>query len=72
MRQGTVTVQRPKKQGPMTGDDRHGCSFAARMCLARRFDVEQPDPVWVRRYHLSCRRPEGSLYLAVLLDLCSR
>jgi transposase InsO family protein len=46
MRQAQVTVERPKKRGPVTTDSRHRYAVAPHV-LARQFDVEQPDQVWV-------------------------
>jgi len=46
MRQAKVTGQRPKKRGPVTTDSRHRDAVAPHV-LARQFDVEPPDQVWV-------------------------
>ena len=46
MRQAKITVQRRKKRGPVTTDSRHRYAVAPKV-LARQFDVEQPDQVWV-------------------------
>jgi putative transposase len=70
MRQAKVTVERPKKRGPVTTDSRHSYAVAPNV-LARQFDVEQPDQVWVGDI-TSIWTTEGWLYLAVLLDLYSR
>ena len=70
MRQATVTVERPKKRGPVTTDSRHSYAVAPNV-LARQFDVEQPDQVWVGDITYIWTT-EGWLYLAVLLDLYSR
>jgi putative transposase len=70
MRQAKVTVERPKKRGPVTTDSRHSYAVAPNV-LARQFDVEQPDQVWVGDITYIWTT-EGWLYLAVLLDLYSR
>jgi transposase InsO family protein len=70
MRQATVTVQRPKKRGPVTTDSRHRYAVAPNV-LARQCDVEQPAQVWVGEI-TDVGTAEGWLYLAVLLDLWSR
>lgn len=70
MRQAKVTVERPKKRGPVTTDSRHRYAVAPNV-LARQFDVEQPDQVWVGDITYLWTT-EGWLYLAVLLDLYSR
>jgi transposase InsO family protein len=46
MRQAKVTVERPKKRGPVTTDSRHRDAVAPNV-LARQFAVEPPDQVWV-------------------------
>jgi putative transposase len=70
MRQAKVTVQGPKKRGPVTTDSRHSYAVAPNV-LARQFDVEQPDQVWVGDITYVWTT-EGWLYVAVLLDLYSR
>jgi putative transposase len=70
MRQAKVTVERPKQRGPVTTDSRHSYAVAPNV-LARQFDVEQPDQVWVGDITYIWTT-EGWLYLAVLLDLYSR
>jgi putative transposase len=46
MQQAKITVERPKKRGPVTTDSRHRDAVAPKV-LARQFDVEQPEQVWV-------------------------
>ncbi len=54
----------------VTTDSRHRWPVAANH-LARRFSVSRPDRVWAGDITY-IRTREGWLYLAVLLDLCSR
>jgi transposase InsO family protein len=70
MRQAKVTVERPKKRGPVTTDSRHRYAVAPHV-LARQFDVEQPDQVWVGAITYIWTT-EGGGYLAVFLDLYAR
>lgn len=63
MRQAKVTVERPKKRGPVTTDRRHRDAVAPNV-LARQFDVEPPAQVWVGAI-TSLWTTEGWLYLAV-------
>jgi transposase InsO family protein len=63
MRQAKVTVQRSKKRGPVTTDSRQSYAVAPHV-LARQFDVEQPDQVWVGDITYVWTT-EGWLYLAV-------
>jgi putative transposase len=65
-----VTVERPKKRGPVTTDSRHSYAVAPNV-LARQFDVEQPDQVWIGDVTYLWTT-EGWLYLAVLPDRYSR
>jgi len=54
----------------VTTDSKHRWPVAANR-LARRFEVSRPDTVWAGDITY-IRTREGWLYLAVLLDLCSR
>jgi putative transposase len=63
MRQAQVTVERPKKRGPVTTDSRHSYAVAPNV-LARQFDVEQPDQVWGGDITYIWTT-DGGLYLAV-------
>jgi transposase InsO family protein len=54
----------------VTTDSRHRWPVASNR-LARRFEVSRPDTVWAGDITY-IRTREGWLYLAVLLDLCSR
>ena len=46
MHQAGVAVRRPRQRRPVTTDSRHGYAVAPNL-LARQFDVERPDQVWV-------------------------
>ena len=46
MRQAQLTIERPKKRGPVTTDSRHRDAVAPKV-WARQFAVEPPDQVWV-------------------------
>lgn len=70
MRQAGVTVRRPRQRRPVTTDSRHGHPVAPNL-LARQFDVERPDQVWVGDVTYVWTA-EGWLYVSVLLDLYSR
>ena len=70
MRQAGVAVRRPPTRHPVTTDSRHGYAVAPNL-LARQFDVEQPDHVWVGDITYVWTA-EGWLYVAVLLDLYAR
>jgi putative transposase len=70
MKEAGVTVQRPRRRGPVTTDSRHGYAVAPNL-LARQFDVSAPDQVWAGDITYIWTA-EGWLYLAVLLDLYSR
>jgi transposase InsO family protein len=70
MHQAGVAVQRPKRRGPVTTDSRHGYAVAPNL-LARRFDVAQPNQVWVGAIS-SGWTAAGWLYVSTLLDLYSR
>jgi transposase InsO family protein len=45
MKEAGGAVQRPKRQGPMTTDSRHGYAVAPNL-LARQCDVSAPEQVW--------------------------
>lgn len=68
--QAEVVVQRRKKRQPVTTDSRHRYGIAPNV-LAREFDVEQPNHIWVGDITYVWTA-EGWLYVAVLLDLYSR
>ena len=59
-----------RRQFRVTTDSKHRWPVAANH-LARRFSVSRPDRVWAGDITY-IRTREGWLYLAVLLDLCSR
>jgi transposase InsO family protein len=61
---------RQRRRFVHTTDSRHGFPVAPNV-LARRFHVERPDQVWAGDITYIPTH-EGWLYLAVLLDLCSR
>ena len=70
MHQAGVAVRRPRQRRPVTTDSRHGHPVAPNL-LARQFDVERPDQVWVGDVTYVWTA-EGWLYVSVLLDLYSR
>jgi transposase InsO family protein len=70
MQEAGVAVRRPTYRRPLTTQSRHGYGIAPNL-LARQFDVEKPDRVWVGDITYLWTA-EGWLYLAVLLDLYSR
>jgi putative transposase len=70
MRQAGLVIRRPIRRRPVTTDSRHGYRVAPNL-LARQFDVDQPDQVWVGDLTYVWTA-EGWLYVAVLLDLYSR
>ena len=70
MNKAGVTVQRPRRRGPMTTDSRHSYEVAPNL-LARQFDVTAPDHVWAGDITYIWTA-EGWLYLSVLVDLYSR
>jgi hypothetical protein len=70
MQEAGVTVCRPTHRRPLTTNSCHGSGIAPNL-LARQFDVEQPDQVWVGDITY-LGTAEGWLCLAVLLDLYSR
>lgn len=70
MNKAGVTVQRPRRRGPMTTDSRHSYEVAPNL-LARQFDVTAPDQVWAGDITYIWTA-EGWLYLSVLVDLYSR
>ena len=70
MHQAEVVVQRRKKRQPVPTDSRHRYGIAPHV-LARAFDVEQPNHVWVGDVPYVWTA-EGWLYVAVLLDLYAR
>lgn len=69
MKQAGVSVGHPKRR-PVTTDSRHGDAVAPNL-LARQFDGEPPDKVWAGDITYLWTA-EGWLYLATVLDLCSR
>jgi putative transposase len=70
MQQAGVTVRRARPRHPITTNSRHGYGVAPNL-LARQFDVERPDQVWVGDITYVWTA-EGWLYVSVLLDLYSR
>jgi putative transposase len=69
MRQEGVMAKK-KRRFRRTTESRHGLPIAPNV-LARRFTTERTDAVWAGDITYVWTR-EGWLYLAVLLDLCSR
>jgi putative transposase len=70
MKEAGVAVRRPTHRRPLTTNSRHGYGIAPNL-LARQFDVEKPDQVWVGDITYVWTA-EGWLYVAVLLDLYAR
>jgi transposase InsO family protein len=70
MQEAGVAVCRPTHRRPLTTNSRHGYGIAPNL-LARQFNVEQPDQVWVGDITYVWTA-EGWLYVSVLLDLYSR
>jgi putative transposase len=61
---------RSKRRFKRTTDSRHGGPIAPNV-LARQFNVSEPDRAWVTDV-TAVATDEGWLYLAPMLDLCSR
>ncbi len=61
---------RSKRRFKRTTDSRHGGPIAPNL-LARKFDVSEPNRVWVTDV-TAIATDEGWLYLAPMIDLCSR
>jgi len=70
MQQAGVSVRRARPRHPLTTHSRHGYGVAPNR-LARQFDVERPDQVWVGEITYVWTA-EGWLYVSVLLDLYAR
>jgi transposase InsO family protein len=70
MRAAGLRARRRPRRRPRTTDSRHALPVAPNV-LAQDFQVETPDRVWVGDITY-VPTGEGWLYLAVLLDLCSR
>jgi len=70
MKDSGVSVKRRSRRKPQTTDSRHGYGVAPNI-VDREFDVATPNAVWAGDLTYIWTR-EGWLYLAVLLDLCSR
>jgi len=70
MKDAGVVVKRRSTRKPQTTDSRHDYRVAPNI-LDREFDVATPNAVWAGDLTYIWTR-EGWLYLAVLLDLCSR
>ena len=70
MRAAGLRARRRLRRRPRTTDSRHALPVAPNV-LAQDFRVEAPDRVWVGDITY-VPTSEGWLYLAVLLDLCSR
>jgi putative transposase len=70
MKQASIAVRRPKQGRPVTTDSQHAYPVAPNL-VARQFDVEQPDHVWVGDITYVWTA-EGWLYVAALLDRYSR
>ena len=70
MKDAGVVVKRRSTRKPQTTDSRHDYRVAPNI-VDREFDVAQPNAVWAGDLTYIWTR-EGWLYLAVLLDLCSR
>ena len=70
MKDAGVVVKRRSARKPQTTDSRHDYGVAPNI-LDREFDVAKPNAVWAGDLTYIWTR-EGWLYLAVLLDLCSR
>jgi transposase InsO family protein len=70
MRAAGLRARRKPRRRPRTTDSRHALPVAPNV-LAQEFQVERPDRVWVGDITY-VPTGEGWLYLAVLLDLCSR
>jgi putative transposase len=70
MRSAGLRARRRLRRRPRTTDSKHALPVAPNV-LAQKFEVEAPDRVWVGDITY-LRTGEGWLYLAVLLDLCSR
>jgi transposase InsO family protein len=70
MQEAGLTVRRRTQRGPVTTDSQHRYLVAPNL-LARQFEVEKPDQVWVGDLTYSWTA-EGWLYLAVLLDVYAR
>jgi transposase InsO family protein len=64
MRQAGLVVRRRTRRRPVTTDSRHGYRVAPNL-LARQFDVDKPDHVWVGDITYVWTA-EGWLYVAVL------
>jgi putative transposase len=70
MRAAGLRARRRSRRRPRTTDSRHALPVAPNV-LAQEFRSETPDRVWVGDITY-VPTEEGWLYLAVLLDLCSR
>lgn len=70
MRSAGLRARRRARRRPRTTDSKHALPVAPNV-LAQKFQAEVPDRVWVGDITY-LRTGEGWLYLAVLLDLCSR
>ena len=70
MQQAGVAVRRARPRHPITTNSHHGYGVAPNL-LARQFDVERPNQVWVGDITYVWTA-EGWLYVSVLLDLYSR
>ena len=70
MREHEIRAKTKRKFVPRTTDSRHGQPLAENL-LDRRFDAELPDRKWVVDITY-IPTDEGWLYLAGVLDLCSR
>jgi transposase InsO family protein len=70
MRDNGIRAKRKRPFRVMTTDSRHGLKVAPNL-LARNFTAASPNEVWVG--DITCiETGEGSLYVAILLDLFSR
>jgi putative transposase len=70
MQDAGLVVRRRTRRGPVTTDSQHRYPVAPNL-LARQFEVETPNHVWVGDITYVWTA-EGWLYVAVLLDLYSR
>jgi len=70
MQDAGLAVRRRTRRGPVTTDSQHRYPVAPNL-LARQFEVDKPDHVWVGDMTYVWTA-EGWLYVAVLLDLSSR
>lgn len=71
MREAGIAAQRRRRFVPRTTDSRHANPIAPNL-LDRQFAAELPDRKWVCDITYVRTRDDGWLYLAAVMDLCSR